>query len=106
LSYVDRAGFGLGEEACFFSFLAEKLGYNKSTRKGFSDPDSWREKNIDLNTLINIWTGSQICYAIGYMLLVRPPLQKRVAGGALMKWIDYLFYLSLLVFSTRKYVSS
>jgi len=59
-----------------------------------------------MGTLINIWNGYQICYAIGYMLLVRPPLQKWVAGGAIMKWIDYLFYLSLLVFSTLKYLAS
>jgi hypothetical protein len=59
-----------------------------------------------MGTLINIWSGYQICYAIGYMLLVRPPLLKRLAHGALMKWIDYLFYLSLLIFSTLKYSSS
>jgi hypothetical protein len=59
-----------------------------------------------MGTLIGIWSGYQICYAIGYMLLVRPPLLKRLPNGALMKWIDYVFYLSLLVFSTLKYFVS
>jgi len=38
-------------------------------------------------------------------LLVRPPLQKGIAGGVLKKWVDYLFYFSLLVFSTLKYLA-
>jgi hypothetical protein len=65
--------------------------------------NSRREIILTMSTLINIWSGYQICYAIGYMLLVRPSLRKRLAEGALLKWIDYLFYLSLLVFSTLKY---
>jgi hypothetical protein len=58
-----------------------------------------------MGALINIWNNYQICYAIGYMLLLRPFLQKGIPGRAFVKGIDYLFYLSLLVFSTLKFAA-
>ncbi len=42
-----------------------------------------------------------ICYAIGYMLFVRPFFQKR----GLNEIIDKIFYGSLFVLATLKYFS-
>jgi hypothetical protein len=45
----------------------------------------------------NLWSAYAICYAIGYMLWVRP----RIKGNQ-RKW-DLVFYISLVVFSTVKW---
>jgi hypothetical protein len=44
----------------------------------------------------SFWSAYVICYAIGYMLWIRPRLQSK-------KW-DMAFYASLLILSTVRYL--
>jgi hypothetical protein len=50
-----------------------------------------------MELLINLWSSYSICYAIGYMLLIKPGLKRS------RRW-DAVFYGSLLFFSTMKYL--
>ena len=61
-----------------------------------------------MENLLQIWSSYQICYAIGYMLLVRPIIYKATdkTSWVLKKGIDYLFFVSLLIFSTIKLFNS
>lgn len=54
---------------------------------------------FNMQTFIQLWSAYAICYAIGYMLWVRPN-----AMQVNKKAYDVLFYLSLLVFSSLKFV--
>ena len=59
-----------------------------------------------MQTFLHLWNAYSVCYAIGYMLLVRPIIQKKNLTTDQKKCIDYLFYASLLVFSTIKLFNS
>ena len=59
-----------------------------------------------MQTFLQFWSSFSVCYAIGYMLLVRPIIQKKNLSTNQKKCIDYLFYASLLVFSTIKLFNS
>lgn len=48
--------------------------------------------------MAQLWNAYAICYAIGYMLMMRPRLKSK-------KW-DIVFYISLFVFSTLRYLCS
>jgi hypothetical protein len=57
-----------------------------------------------MKEIIIIWSNYQICYAIGYMLFIRPYIQKSNFGYK--KAIDIVFYTSLIVFSTIKFLNN
>lgn len=59
-----------------------------------------------METALHLWTSYEICYAIGYMLLLRPVIQKKVSNKIMKISIDYIFYISLIVFSTIKFINS
>jgi bacteriorhodopsin len=44
------------------------------------------------------WSAYAICYGIGYMLWIRPRYQN--------KFYDMIFFFSLIVFSTIKFIST
>ena len=51
-----------------------------------------------MNAFANLWSAYAICYAIGYMLWVRPRVKQS-------KTWDAVFYVSLVAFSTIKYLA-
>ncbi len=54
--------------------------------------------------MLSSFIGSYlIVYAIGYMLFIRPALTRRMKST---RWVDVLFYLSLIVLATIRFTQA
>lgn len=51
-----------------------------------------------IESIVSIWSAYAICFAIGYMLLIRPMMKYSKKG-------DVAFYLLVVILSTMKYFS-